>query len=90
MRPRAWVIGLTLIGCGFATAVTFQATVAGKTDKLGNAAFLFIAVLFFAPGFALTGASIRRLGRDQRRTGWVAWLLGVVLGLFALCGIAPS
>jgi hypothetical protein len=91
-RLRLWVIGATLIACGFASHKAFDLWVADFTGRIEMGGFAGFEILLFGAGLGLCLLSL--LLREKRAGGfrlvlWLSWAVAVFASAWAVLERLP-
>src|SRR4051812_19048039 len=94
-RPRPWVIGVTLVVCGFATHAAFELWVADYAGRIEMGRFAIFEGLMFLAGLgtvlvSLVASRLPGVGPVARGVAWLLWLAtAFVTGLAVLIRLPP-
>lgn len=94
-RLRAWVVGIALVGVGFAVHAAFEVWVDDRADRAEMAAFAVVEGTLFLAGLAclfvdLQGPWPPGFPVLEKGSAWVLWLVAVVVAAWAVLDRLPS
>jgi hypothetical protein len=94
-RLRPWVIGISLIVCGFAAHVAFEMWVADWAGRFEMGLFAIHEALLFLAGLGCVFASLLRpwppgVGAGAKEAAWVLWLTTAMMAAVVVLIRLPS
>jgi hypothetical protein len=94
-RLRPWVIGISLIVCGFAVHVAFDKWVADWAGRIEMGLFAIYEALLFLAGLGCVLASLLRpwppgVGPGAKVAAWLLWLATSMMAALVVLIRLPS
>ncbi|MHC5537912.1 hypothetical protein ACYOEI_06740 [Singulisphaera rosea] len=92
---RPWVIGVSLIACGFGVDIAYVMWCHEFAARLEMVLFAVVEASLFVPGLALVSISLATTwppdaGRILHGVAWLLWMVGVIVTIGAVINRLPS